>query len=361
MNFKCHPMRKSKGLVQLVLSVGLLLITTTSRSVAQCVITSSNGYVVSVSIQPQSIVTSTTDCPWGYNYNVKFNYSISITGPNAASLYTLQAKIYCANSAMNGAYSLPLNGGSGTATTTTNPHVPNNGTAYGYNAPYPSCTNATVTTLNCTTIDVVIEGPGIPHQEIHCNNTGSVMPVEFLSFDAEKMNDGNLLTWDIQSESRNDYFTVETSTDGLNWKELTRVKGAINSTQLKTYTYLDTKNTVGSVYYKLSQTDLDGTRNELAIRYISAEEADFRMYPNPTADGRVHIAFSSGSDAEATVFLRNELGQVVLQQNLDPVSKTGKTAFYNEDLNLAQPAGVYFVEVRSNNDFVINRSKLVIR
>ncbi len=360
MNFKFQTMRKSKGIARLSLLVGFISIATTFRSVAQCTITSSNGYVVSVSIQPTSIAVSSTNCPWGYNYNVNFNYNISITGPNAAAQYTLQAKIYCVNSAMNGAYSLPLNGGSGSATTTTNPYVPHNGTAYGYNAPYPSCTNATVATLNCTTIDIVIEGPGIPYQEIHCNNTATVLPVEFLSFDAEKMNDGNLLSWDVQSESRNDYFTIETSKDGLNWKELAQVKGAINSTQLKTYSYLDTKNTVGSVYYKLSQTDLDGTRNELAIRYISAEEADFRMYPNPSADGQVHILFSNNSTAGSTLYLRNELGQLVLQQDLEPVSKSGKTSYYSSDLNLAQPAGVYLVEVRSGDD-IINRSKLVIR
>ncbi|MNJ84615.1 hypothetical protein D3C87_20720 [compost metagenome] len=361
MNFKISPqMRKRTGLVQLTLLVSLLLIFTTSKSVAQCVITSTDGYVVSVSIQPKSIAVSTTDCPWGYNYNVNFDYNISITGPNAAAMYTLQARIYCANSAMNGAYSLPLNGGIGSAQTTTNPSVPHNGTAYGYNAPYPSCNNATVATLNCTTVDVVIHGPGIPYRVIHCNNIGSVLPVEFLSFEGEKKNDGNLLLWQVQSEQRNDYFTIETSRDGLNWKELAQVKGAINSTELKSYSYLDTKNTQGAVYYKLSQTDLDGSRNELSIRYISSEEADFRLYPNPSADGRIHVSFSDHSEAKSTISLRNEVGQLVHQEDLEPASKSGKVAYYNSDLYLNQPAGVYFVEVRSNDD-VVNRSKLVIR
>lgn len=360
MNFKFHSMRKRTGLVQLALMVGVMLIFTTFKSVAQCVITSTDGYIVSVSIRPKSIAVSSTNCPNGYNYNVNFDYNISITGPNAAAQYTLQAKIYCANSAMNGAYALPKSGGVGSATTTTNPFVPNNGTAYQYSAPYPSCTNATVATLNCMTIDVVIQGPGIPYQEVHCNNVGSALPVEFLSFEGEKKNDGNLLSWQVQSEKRNDYFTIETSRDGLNWKELTQVKGAINSTELKTYSYLDTKNTQGAVYYKLSQTDLDGTRNELSIKYISSEEADFRLYPNPSADGRIHISFSDNPESKSTIFLRNELGQLVYQQDLEPASKSGKAAYYNSDLDLNQPAGIYLVEVRSNDE-VVNRSKLVIR
>ncbi|MNE64987.1 hypothetical protein D3C80_1604320 [compost metagenome] len=138
------------------------------------------------------------------------------------------------------------------------------------------------------------------------------------------------------------------------------MKGAINSTELKSYSYLDTKNTQGAVYYKLSQTDLDGSRNELSIRYISSEEADFRLYPNPSADGRIHVSFSDHSEAKSTISLRNEVGQLVHQEDLEPASKSGKVAYYNSDLYLNQPAGVYFVEVRSNDD-VVNRSKLVIR
>lgn len=359
-SFKKNIMRKSARLAKLTFLSSLFSIVTFIQTNAQCTIVSATGYTVNVSITPKNIVVSSASCPWGYNYNVNFDYNISITGPNAGSLNTLQAKIYCVNSQMNGAYSLPLGGGVGNATTTTNPAIPNNGSAHGYNAPYVSCTNATVATLNCSTIDIVIQGPGIPYQVIHCNNTISVLPVEFLSFEGEKNSDGNLLIWAVESESRNDYFTLETSTDALNWKELTKVKGAINSTEAKTYTFLDTKNTQESIYYKLSQTDLDGTRNELALAYIQVNESDLVLYPNPTSDSKVHITFSDNSEIAAVLILRNEIGQVVLQEVLEPVSKSGRTAYYNSDFNLEQAAGIYLVEVHSGKE-VINRSKLVIR
>jgi len=353
-------MRKSLFPFKTLLSTIFLVFIFNPSSDAQCTVVSATGYTVSVSITPKTIVVSSATCQNGYNYNVNFDYNISITGPNASSLNTLQAKIYCVNSQMNGAYSLPLNGGSGNATTTTNPYIPNNGTAGQYSAPYTSCSNATIATLNCSSINLVIQGPGIPYQEINCNNAISVLPVEFLFFEAEKMNDGNLLTWAVESESRNDYFTLETSTDGENWKELTKVKGAVNSTEAKTYTFIDSKNTRESIYYKLSQTDLDGTRNELALKYIPFNESDFVMYPNPTSDSKVHITFSNNSETASTLILRNEVGQVVFQQDLVAVSNSGKTSYYNSDLDLGQPAGIYLVEVQSGNQLV-NRSKLVIR
>ncbi|MDF3025971.1 MAG: hypothetical protein K0S23_278 [Fluviicola sp.] len=352
-------MRKSTSLVQLTFLTFLFSLLTSIQANAQCSVVSTLGYVVNVTITPKTIVVSSANCPWGYNYNVNFDYNISITGPNATSLYTLQAKIYCVNGQMNGAYALPLNGGSGNAVTTTNPSIPHNGSAYGYSAPYVNCTNATVATMNCNTIDIVVHGPGIPYQVIHCN-TISVLPVEFLYFDGEKKNEGNLLTWAVESESRNDYFTIETSADGINWQELTKVKGAVNSTEAKTYTFLDTKNTRESIYYKLSQTDLDGTRNELALKYIPVNESDFELYPNPSSDSKVHLTFSGNSETSSALVLRNEVGQVVLQQSLEPASKSGKTSFYNTDLDLGQPAGIYLLEVHSG-DQLINRSKLVIR
>nr|WP_294860327.1 T9SS type A sorting domain-containing protein [uncultured Fluviicola sp.] len=353
-------MRKILTMIKLTLLATFFLTLSTTKSNAQCTVVSATGYAVNVTIVPKNIVVSSSNCPNGYNYNVNFDYNISITGPNASSLYTLQAKIYCVNSQMNGAYALPLNGGSGNATTTTNPNIPNNGTAYQYNAPYVSCTNATVSTLNCSEIDLVIQGPGIPYQQIHCNNTISVLPVAFLYFDGEKKDNKNLLTWAVESEQRNDYFTIETSTDGENWTELTKVKGAINSTEAKTYSYADTKNTQVSTYYKLSQTDLDGTRNELALKYIPMNVFEFRVYPNPSSDSKIHVDFSTISDDASTLILRNELGQEVFGYNLEAVAKTGRTTFYSSDLDLGQPAGVYLVEIHSGNQLV-DRSRLVIK
>lgn len=353
-------MRKSLKPVQLGFMLSLFSIIFFNRANAQCSVTSANGYVVNVSIVPKTIITSTTDCKWGYNYNVKFDYNISITGPNAAAQYTLQALIYCVNGQINGAYSLPLGGGSGSAVTTTNPSIPHNGTAYGYNAPYVPCTNATVATMQCNSIDLIIQGPGIPYQQIHCNSVIAPMPVDFLYFEGEKEDKGNLLTWAVESESRNDYFTIETSSDGTIWNELTKVKGAGSSTEAKTYSFMDTKNSKESTYYKLSQTDLDGTRNELALKFVPANDFEFRLYPNPSSDSKVHIDFSNASEETTLVVVRNELGQQVFQSELEAVSKSGKKTFYSSDLDLGQPTGVYLLEVRSGNE-VIERSKLIIR
>jgi hypothetical protein len=83
----------------------------------------------------------------------------------------------------------------------------------------------------------------------------AVMPVELLSFTGSNEGDHNDLTWQIASETNCDYYMIERSTDGKEWLEVG--KASANGSyeyKLRDYEYLP-----GINYYRLSQTDNDGT------------------------------------------------------------------------------------------------------
>lgn len=338
---------KRPALVALVLTV-----LGSFTSFSQCSVTSSHGYVVNVSICPSSIVVSTTDCPWSYNYNVKFNYNVTISGPNATSLNTLQTEIVCRNSDVNGYYALPLNGGSGSAVTVTNPSISGNNYNYGNN---PSCTQATVSSLKCTGLRVIIQGPGIPHQTVDCNCMALVLPVELISLDAKKVFGDNSINWSVQSESRNDFFTIEYSEDGKSWDFLANVDSKGDTDQLRNYTYSDSKHRAG--YYKLSQTDLNGTRNELGIAYVPFQSSELTIYPNPSRGVAPSIEFSAPvSDALITVYGQD--GKVLMQTPVTSFDKQDNFLFKTAlDVNAAP--GMYWVEVSAGNELV-GRQKWMI-
>src|ERR1700742_149682 len=89
------------------------------RSASQATVHSTTGYTVNMVVIPSTILPSTLSCTWGYNYNVRAGYVVTFTGTNIPSaLYTLQGYLTC-NSQQN-FFSLPLHGGIGTATTTSN-------------------------------------------------------------------------------------------------------------------------------------------------------------------------------------------------------------------------------------------------
>jgi len=54
---------------------------------AQCLVkaTGCGEYTVNISFNPIDIVPSTTNCPFGYNYNVQFSYSVTVSGVNTCS------------------------------------------------------------------------------------------------------------------------------------------------------------------------------------------------------------------------------------------------------------------------------------
>lgn len=332
-----------------------LAIVCTTYSNAQCTINSTAGYQVSVSICPQSIVVSNTDCPNGYNYNVNFTYNVQLTGA-VQELYTLQTIIYCNAGQQNGYYSLPKLGGSGTAVTTTNPFINNDGAAYQYTT-HPSCTQANVNNLNCASLKLIIQGPGIPYQVIDCNCNSLVLPVEFLGLTGERTPDGNLLSWSTESETRNAYFSLETSIDGKNWTKLKDIPAAGNTLVKSEYTFLDTEHIEQSTYYKLSQTDIDGTRNELAITYVSQPRSGLTVSPNPSVNSNIHVQLGEEIRGDLRFQLFNDLGQVVKEWFVEESAYKANGA-----VSLATPElkGCYQLCILKNQ-VLLERTRVIIQ
>jgi hypothetical protein len=87
------------------------------------------------------------------------------------------------------------------------------------------------------------------------------LPVGISAFSGEKKYGENRLSWTSESETNNNYYSLESSVTGkeYDWTEVEKVQGAGNSTEHLTYTVSDTRFTKGAVnYYRLIQTDYDG-------------------------------------------------------------------------------------------------------
>lgn len=93
--------------------------------------------------------------------------------------------------------------------------------------------------------------------------TPVVLPVELTAFSAKKMAKGNMLSWTTQTEERSNYFTIEWTTDPASgdWKEVAQVTAQGYSQEIHHYTNLHTTPSQTEInYYRLSSTDLDGSR-----------------------------------------------------------------------------------------------------
>jgi len=91
------------------------------------------------------------------------------------------------------------------------------------------------------------------------NLSTTPLPIELVSFTAEPDGAAVRLTWTTASERNNATFTIERSMDLHAWAEVLVRPGAGNSQTLLTYTDLDEYPLPGTSYYRLKQTDTDGT------------------------------------------------------------------------------------------------------
>ena len=90
-----------------------------------------------------------------------------------------------------------------------------------------------------------------------------------------------MIKWITLSEVNNDYFTIEKSTDLINWQIVSRIKGAGNSVVPQEYTHLDINSPEKTKYYRLKQTDFNGNFSYSEIEVLSNTTTTL-YYPNPT-------------------------------------------------------------------------------
>ena len=101
------------------------------------------------------------------------------------------------------------------------------------------------------------------------------LPIQLLSFTAEKNKSTVDIKWNTASEINNDYFTVEKSKDAIHFSKLVIVPGSGNSNSEKNYAAKDNSPYNGISYYRLKQTDFDGKfeySNIVAVDFLTDED-----------------------------------------------------------------------------------------
>lgn len=175
-------------------------------------------------------------------------------------------------------------------------------------------------------------------------NSSAPMPVSLISFAAAPVPQGITVTWSTVSETNNDYFTLEHSSDGTVYAAIDNIDGAGNSHKVLHYTWLDENPFVGINYYRLSQTDFDGTQKIFDPISITTDDMPFELsvvnvYPNPFT-GEFSITYNSENNSVTKMEIRNAQGKLVYSEQLKSSSGINRYNFNNK-ANLSK--GIYFV------------------
>lgn len=122
----------------------------------------------------------------------------------------------------------------------------------------------------------IVVNLGTPPNDIDCyydadGNSIAPLKVELIDFDVLAKDKFNLIHWSTETESNNSHFTLEYSKDGFSYDLVKVVQGAGNSSVEQSYEVQHRPKNAGNsiIYYKLSQTDLNGTTEELGTKAIT--------------------------------------------------------------------------------------------
>ncbi|KAA9340320.1 T9SS type A sorting domain-containing protein [Adhaeribacter soli] len=175
------------------------------------------------------------------------------------------------------------------------------------------------------------------------------LPVELVSFQALRTDKGVSCTWATATEKDNSHFSVERSLTGKEFSPIGTVKGTGNSSQTVSYTFQDEQVPASLVYYRLRQTDFDGTESFSKVVAVRKAESNnllkAALYPNP-AGGIRYLKAELAEATPAEITVTDAQGKVILQ------ARAGAEMLkYGFPLNLAgQPKGVYFISVRTDKE-----------
>lgn len=178
------------------------------------------------------------------------------------------------------------------------------------------------------------------NRDVRC--LGSVLPVELVNFGiiCDKDIDYNILEWTTESELNNDYFLIEGSYDGIDYKIIDTIPGQGTTNQQTNYKI---KTKYNFIYYRLKQIDFDGTEKIYGpiTNDCNIEDDIYNIYPNPIKD-ELNIFINSKKSLHDIIIIDNS-GRIVYTEKFETTANINKKV-----LNLSQLSnGHYIIKINS--------------
>lgn len=173
----------------------------------------------------------------------------------------------------------------------------------------------------------------------------SLLPVKLASFAANITAASKAkLDWTTTNTVNFKNFTVQRSTDGINFSNIQIIAAQnSNSSLQQNYSYTDQQFS-GTMYYRLAMTDLDGTvAYSDVLRLQGAVSNSIKIYPTIVENNNVYIeSGKTVNHATASVFDMN--GKKLAEQSVENMQGRQSIA-----LNGSVKAGSYIVSVSDSN------------
>jgi hypothetical protein len=187
---------------------------------------------------------------------------------------------------------------------------------------------------------------------IYCPS--SSLAADITSFTAIKMNDDNIrLRWTAPNEKAGRKYTIEKSSDGRNFRDVSSLQASTGSYQ---QTYAPASNESGKIVFRLRQTEIDGTVKHSPIRVvdIGKKATGILLYPNPS-NGAFNVMFSNTTRGDWSVSILSQDGRTLRQYEFNR-ALTGRI-----NLQGQLAAGAYFIKAVNKKTMEQSIQQLILR
>jgi len=144
-----------------------------------------------------------------------------------------------------------------------------------------------------------------------------LLPVKWLSFEAQKKEETALLDWSTGEEFNNKGFEVLRSSNGQSFEKIGWVDAKTDLASINKYQFIDPRPMKGVNYYRLKQVDLDSKYDYSPVRNLRFDSRNFAVSvtPNP-ADEFFFVEIQTEAEF-SEIKLMDVTGRVVLSEKAD--------------------------------------------
>ena len=187
-----------------------------------------------------------------------------------------------------------------------------------------------------------------------------VLPVTFTEWKLDDTECGIVkLNWVTAQELNSNYFEVQFSEEGKEWKSIHKVTAKGTSNRTNEYSFIH-KTDFKSGYYRLKQVDFDG---QFILTHVisSTQDCDkesnyFKFYPNPKSSNQdLTLEFYSVSSTLNYTII-DALGRKVKSNSIS----TTTNQFIKQDISENLSKGLYLIKFWQNGQEVY-QTKLIVR
>ncbi len=194
-------------------------------------------------------------------------------------------------------------------------------------------------------------------------STGTILPVELISFDALIDQSRVLLSWKTTSETNNAGFEIQhrrfINIPDQNWTRIGWIGGAGSTNTPQDYQFRTHDLQAGPHQFRLKQVDLDGafiySKTLEVVLGVPGTHSITEVYPNPVSD-QSRFTLTVSADQHVSISLIDLTGRVV-QKLFDGFLSRGQSQQINIGAETL-PSGVYIYKISS--DIFTDAGRIVV-